>query len=67
MRAREAAAYCGIAYQTLMNLRSLGQGPRGEVHGRLVVFHEDDLDEWKRQYFTREAARDAVKLEHAEP
>lgn len=46
LRTEQAAAYCGIAAQTLYNLVSAGEGPRKYKQGRLNVFYAEDLDEW---------------------
>lgn len=43
---RGAAAYCGIAHQTLRNLLALKQGPKSFKQGRLNVFYSADLDAW---------------------
>lgn len=41
-----AAAYCGIAVQTLYNELSSGTGPKAFKQGRLNAFYAADLDKW---------------------
>ncbi|WP_025104320.1 helix-turn-helix domain-containing protein [Microbacterium paraoxydans] len=43
---REAARYCGLAYQTLRNLLAAGDGPKKFKQGALNVFYSVDLDAW---------------------
>ena len=43
---RGAAAYCGVAHQTLRNLLALKRGPKSFKQGRLNVFYPADLDAW---------------------
>lgn len=43
---RAAAAYCGIAMQTLYNELSMGTGPKAFKQGRLNAFYPSDLDDW---------------------
>jgi predicted DNA-binding transcriptional regulator AlpA len=43
---KHAAAYCGIAVQTLYNELSAGTGPNAHKQGRLNAFYEVDLDAW---------------------
>lgn len=47
-----AAAYCGIAVQTLYNELSSGTGPKAFKQGRLNAFYAADLDEWLRSRVT---------------
>jgi predicted DNA-binding transcriptional regulator AlpA len=44
--AKRAAMYCGIARQTLYNLRYKREGPVAHYHGRKTVFYPADLDAW---------------------
>jgi predicted DNA-binding transcriptional regulator AlpA len=41
-----AAEYCGLAVQTLYNLKHDGLGPKAHKHGRLTVYYPSDLDAW---------------------
>jgi hypothetical protein len=43
---REAAAYLGVADQTLANWRYLGKGPRFYRVGQLIKYDERDLDDY---------------------
>lgn len=43
---REAAAYCGIAPQTLRNLLAAGCGPRRFKQGGRNAFRRPDLEIW---------------------
>jgi len=43
---KEAAAYLGLAEQTLANWRYLGKGPRYFRVGQLIKYDENDLDAW---------------------
>lgn len=43
---KSAAAYCGIAVQTLYNELSAGTGPKAFKQGRLNAFYASDLDAW---------------------
>ncbi|WP_162940002.1 helix-turn-helix domain-containing protein [Gryllotalpicola protaetiae] len=54
LRMRDAARYCGIAYNTLKYLRYRRLGPTSYRHGGLVVFYQDDLDAWMRGRLERE-------------
>lgn len=47
---RAAAAYCGIALQTLYNLISQGKGPRAHKRGRRNAFYISDLRAWNAEY-----------------
>ncbi|MCD2170370.1 helix-turn-helix domain-containing protein [Microbacterium sp. JC 701] len=47
-----AAAYCGIAVQTLYNELSAGTGPTSHKQGRLNAFYEADLDAWLKTRIT---------------
>jgi excisionase family DNA binding protein len=42
--APDAAAYIGVALQTLYNMRTAGTAPQAVKVGRLVKFREADLD-----------------------
>ena len=46
LTSEQAAAYCGIAVQTLYNTLSNGDGPKCHKRGRLNAFYESDLDDW---------------------
>lgn len=43
---RDAAKYCGLAYQTLRNLLATNEGPKKFKQGALNVFYPVDLDAW---------------------
>jgi len=60
LRTRDAAAFLGLAPQTLRNWRSLQIGPPArKLSGRLIVYSVDDLRVWMD-------AREAdVKTHHA--
>lgn len=45
----QAAHYLGIGWRKLMRLRVAGQGPCFRKHGRLIVYHVDDIDAWSRE------------------
>jgi excisionase family DNA binding protein len=45
MRAREAAAYLGISYWKLMELRKAGRIPFSDLGG-LFLFRKEALDAW---------------------
>lgn len=51
---QDAAKHCGIATQTLRNMRHRGEGPRAYKHGRLVVFARSELDAWLESRLVRE-------------
>lgn len=53
----EAAAYCGLAPQTLRNLRNVGTGPDyvGERSG--IRYDTRDLDAWLESRKTRHPRR----------
>ncbi|MBA9003775.1 helix-turn-helix transcriptional regulator [Thermomonospora cellulosilytica] len=42
----QAAAYLGVAKQTLANWRSTGRGPKFSRRGRVVRYRWADLDAW---------------------
>lgn len=42
----QAAHYLGIGWRKLMRLRVAGEGPRFRKHGRLILYHRDDLEAW---------------------
>lgn len=43
---RDAARYCGLAYQTFRNLLAAKAGPKKFKQGALNVFYPVDLDAW---------------------
>ncbi|MHC9046742.1 helix-turn-helix domain-containing protein [Microbacterium saperdae] len=43
---RDAAKYCGVAYQTLRNHLAAKTGPKRFKQGALNVFYPVDLDAW---------------------
>jgi len=47
-----AAAYCGLAEQTLRNLIHEGRGPKRYKQGRKNAFYAADLDEWLNSRLT---------------
>ncbi|MGH3703765.1 MAG: helix-turn-helix transcriptional regulator [Agromyces sp.] len=47
-----AASYCGIATQTLYNLRTQEQAPKAYKHGRKTVYYPADLDAWLKARLT---------------
>lgn len=45
----DAAAFLGVSAKTLVNWRSLGQGPAyTQYHGRRVAYLVEDLDAFRR-------------------
>ena len=46
LNAREAAAYLGVAYQSLCNMRHQRRGPAYIKVGRKVVYNIADLDSY---------------------
>ncbi|MBL9071857.1 MAG: helix-turn-helix domain-containing protein [Sphingopyxis sp.] len=44
----QAAHYLGIGWRKLMRLRVAGEGPDFRRHGRLILYHRDDLEMWSR-------------------
>ena len=40
------AHYLGVGWRKLMRLRVAKEGPRFRRHGRLILYHPDDLDAW---------------------
>lgn len=44
----QAAHYLGVGWRKLMRLRVAGTGPVFRRHGRLIVYHPDDLETWSR-------------------
>lgn len=44
--AAEAAAYLGLAYQTLQNYRSTGAGPPYYKIGNRILYRTTDLETW---------------------
>jgi excisionase family DNA binding protein len=45
-RARKAAEYLGVSDSTLAKWRMRGDPPAYRKLGRIVVYHQTDLDEW---------------------
>lgn len=43
---KPAAAYVGLAPQTLRRMKSEGTGPKAYKQGRLNVYYPADLDAW---------------------
>lgn len=52
MREEDAAAYLGIARNTLRFWRSQGRGPAYRKLGKTVVYARQDLDAWNAQNLT---------------
>ena len=48
LNTEQAAYYLGIGWRKLMRLRLAGMGPRFRKHGRLILYHVDDLESWSR-------------------
>ena len=44
----QAAHFLGVGWRKLMRLRVEGAGPLFRRHGRLIVYHPDDLEAWSR-------------------
>ena len=45
----QAARYLNVPEGTLARMRRSGTGPRFRRHGRIFVYHIDDLDRWSEQ------------------
>lgn len=45
----QAAHFLVMSPKTLRNMRWRGEGPRYRKHGRLVVYHVDDLTDWSER------------------
>ena len=52
LTSKPAAAYCGMAVQTLYNHISAGTGPKHHKDGRRLKFYESDLDDWNHARLT---------------
>lgn len=50
LNTQQAAHYLGIGWRKLMRLRVDGAGPVFRLHGRLIVYHRDDLDAWSQAH-----------------
>lgn len=54
----QAAHFLGVGWRKLMQLRLAGAGPLFRRHGRLIVYHPDDLEAWSRSRAGGAAADD---------
>jgi predicted DNA-binding transcriptional regulator AlpA len=43
---KQASHYLGVSARLIEDMRRKGTGPRFRRHGRIVVYHIDDLDAW---------------------
>lgn len=46
LNTKETAKYLGLRPNTLAKMRVYGTGPTYRKHGRYVLYHIDDLNQW---------------------